>query len=75
MISVPGTVCWEQLHFSLFPIAHSWHSELGTGTGKLSVHCELFPEQQIRNRQENMLFPISCSGSTVPGTEEVHQTY
>ena len=75
MNSVPGTVCWEQLEFSLFPIAHSWNSVLGTGTGKLSVPCELFPEQQIQNRQENLLFPIYSSGNAVPGTEEVHQTY
>ena len=35
----------------------------------------LFPEQEIRNRQENLLFPISYFRNAVPGTEEVHQTY
>ena len=73
--SDPGTVYWEQLKSSLFPIDRSWNSALGTGTSKLSVPCKLFPEQQIRNREENLLFPISCSRNAVPGTKEVHQTY
>ena len=73
--SVPGTVYWEQLEFSLFPIALSRNSALETGTRKLSVLCELFPEQQMRNRNKNLLFPMFCSGNAVPETEEVHQTY
>ena len=73
--SVPGPVFLEQFEFSMFPITHSRNRVLGTNTSKLSVPYKLFPEQQIWNRKENLLFPISCSGNAVPGTEEVHQTY
>ena len=45
----------------LFPI--DWNTVQETGTSKHSVLCKLFLEQQKKIRQENLLFPIFCSGN------------
>ena len=43
------------------------------------LESSLLPIVYSRNselgRQENLLFPISCSRNTVQGTKEVHETY
>ena len=61
--SDPGTVYWEQLESSLFPIDRSRNSLLGTGPSKLFVRINCSLNSKYRTDKKTC-----CSLYPVPGT-------